>query len=674
MCKIMIFGGTTEGRLLCEFAVREQISVWCSVTTEYGERLLPESEWLKIQHGKMKEEEMTAFFIKQEIRLVIDATHPYAVEVTQNIRRAAEKSHLLYYRVVREAEIWQPEDGQCRYFETLAQIIHYLNELEGDIFVSVGSREIEMLKHIRQAKERCVLRVLDEEEVVSACEQAGFLRERIIAKRGPFDREENMRDFGRFSCRYLVTKDSGRTGGFAAKCQAAMDLGMEVLVLKRPREEGKSMEEIQALMAQYGKSQKTIYLIGAGMGDMETITAEGKAALEQAELVIGAKRLLASVETAGKEQLASYRYEEVAEYIAQTDKRIVAVLLSGDVGFYSGAALLEKKLFQRAAKIKGETWQIKVINGISCVVYLAGRLHDTWQDMHFVSLHGVSANIVAEIKRHAKTFFLLGGKIDAAALCRRLCEYECGDYRVCIGERLGGEQERILDGKAEDWTDIKTDPLSVALVYNPCPLENPQSGLGDEVFVRGAVPMTKAEIRAVVLSKLAVKRTDICYDLGCGTGSVTVEMAGFATEGKIYAIDRNREAIALTQQNCHRFGCDNVETICGDIVTELTTEEKLAAEETLAAPDKVFIGGGGQHLSEIFDIVLAKNSLCKIVLTAVSVETLTAALTVYKSHGMEPEITQIAVTRTRKVGEHTMFDAQNPVFVIWGEKRQLCIK
>ena len=165
----------------------------------------------------------------------------------------------------------------------------------------------------------------------------------------------------------------------------------------------------------------------------------------------------------------------------------------------------------------------------------------------------------------------------------------------------------------------------MALVYNPYPVDNPPCGLADEVFVRGKVPMTKAEVRAVVLSKLAVNRAETCYDLGCGTGSVTVEMAGFATAGRVYAIDRNSEAVSLTQQNCRQFGCDNVETICGDIVTAL---------EGLTAPDKVFIGGGSQQLSEIFDRVLAKNTRCKIVMTAVSLETLTVALTVYKSHGI----------------------------------------
>ena len=704
-CRIIIFGGTTEGRILSEYVMEKHIEVFVSVTTDYGARLLPDSRYIHVLHSKMDALEMERFFRKNDISIVIDATHPFAVEVTKNIKCASKNCHIIYYRVLREEKEVVGEEG-IRYFENIEDIIQYLNEHEGGIFVAVGSKELKHIVCIRDAVERCILRVLDVEQIVGECEKMGFDRNKIIAKRGPFDFETNKRDFERYPCRYLVTKDSGSVGGFGAKCDAARALGMETLVLKRPREEGMGMEEMKKILMQeaadsngmikqnfsaispsYSDSdridcesgrdtgsddEKEIAIIGGGMGGYDTLTMEGKSALDRTEVIIGAKRLTDSVATVGKEILNSHHYDEVAEYIANTQKKYIVVLMSGDCGFYSGCTSLRKELSDR--EIKG----VKIISGISSAVYLADRIQEVWQDMHFVSLHGVESNIVSEVKHHSKTFFLLGGKIDAAKLCQRLAEFYCGDYQVCIGEKLGSDSERILKGQAKEFVDIEAAPLSVILVYNQYPIQNAISGIRDEAFVRGQVPMTKAELRAVIMSKLNIEKSEICWDIGCGTGSVSVEMAGYAVSGRVYAIDKNAEAISLTEENCRRFGCDNVVAICEDIAkvtAEADTEKaaggenrekKYARHDEPETPDKVFIGGGGGKLENIFAYLLQRNQRCRIVLTAVSLETLTDALKIYRKYGMEPEVTQIAVTRTKTAGKHKMFEALNPVFVMCG--------
>ena len=183
--------------------------------------------------------------------------------------------------------------------------------------------------------------------------------------------------------------------------------------------------------------------------------------------------------------------------------------------------------------------------------------------MKFVSLHGESSNIVRNVRRNELCFFLLGGEITPAKLCRRLCEYGMSETKLYIGENLAEENERIFTGKAADFIDIQLGKLTVAVTENPNFENSTAIGISDEKFTRGKVPMTKSEVRSTVISKLEINRNDICWDIGCGTGSVSIEMALQCFDGKVYAVEKNTEAAALSRENALKFGCDNIEIICG---------------------------------------------------------------------------------------------------------------
>lgn len=239
-------------------------------------------------------------------------------------------------------------------------------------------------------------------------------------------------------------------------------------------------------------------------------------------------------------------------------------------------------------------------------------------------------------------------------LCFKMMEYGYGNLQVYAGENLGLENERILSGKAKSMTGADFSGLSVMLVLNHEPEDNPLFGIQDDAFIREKVPMTKSEIRAVVMSKLNIKKTDVCWDLGCGTGSVSVEMANFAIKGSVYSIDQNARAIKLTRQNARKFGCDNIITVLRNLSEGL---------DDLPVPDVVFIGGGSGSLLEVLKVVLKKNPNCKIMITAVSVETIAAIIRMHEEEKFNIEMTQIAVTRTKTIGEHTMFNAANPIIL-----------
>ena len=293
------------------------------------------------------------------------------------------------------------------------------------------------------------------------------------------------------------------------------------------------------------------------MGRRETLTQEAADAIYSADCLIGARRLIASFEDAKAEKYTMITAGQIAKTIQDNPQyEKVAVLMSGDVGFYSGAKSLIEEL---------DDCDIKCICGVGSLQYLCAKLLTNWDDAKVISLHGREDNLCAAVMTHSKTFVLTGGNHTIAAICSELCRYGLSDVMVSVGENLSYENERIVTAKASDLTDSHFDNLSVMLVINPSPLKKKYDvpGLPDEAFLRAEVPMTKSEIRSVSISKLRLKQTDIVYDIGAGTGSVSVEAALVCTKGTVFAIEKNKQAIDLIQRNSQKFGTKNMRVIEG---------------------------------------------------------------------------------------------------------------
>jgi precorrin-6Y C5,15-methyltransferase (decarboxylating) len=380
-----------------------------------------------------------------------------------------------------------------------------------------------------------------------------------------------------------------------------------------------------------------------------TLTFEASQKVENAQVLIGAPRMLENAEflykNTAKRVFSGYKPKDVAEIIKRNEAESFAVLVSGDTGFYSAAEGILKAL---------PGYCVKFIPGISTVNYFFAKLKLPWQNAAFVSAHGREANIADTVRRNRLVFCLTGN--NAGEIGEALTEARFGYIKTFTGENLGTESERIREITASDLTGAVLPAMTVLLFENENPDERTPSGLADNLFIRrSGIPMTKSETRAQVLSKLNISPTDICYDIGAGTGSVTAEMALFAYRGHVYAVERREDAIALIKQNCASFHLGNVTAVCGDAPNVL---------ETLPPPDTVFIGGSGGGLEGIINAVLRKKTNARIVLTAVTLETVSAALEAFKSASLVPEITQINTSRGKAVGNYHMLEAQNPVTII----------
>lgn len=177
----------------------------------------------------------------------------------------------------------------------------------------------------------------------------------------------------------------------------------------------------------------------------------------------------------------------------------------------------------------------------------------------------------------------------------------------------------------------------------------------DEHFIRGRVPMTKSEVRAVSLSKLELGSRGILYDIGAGTGSVSVEAAMRLTEGQVYAVERNEEACSLIEQNKARFGLDNITVVSG---------LAPACLSGLPAPDYVFVGGSGGSFGELMETVLKLNPQVRIVINAIALETLAQVVGWMKEKQRTAEVVLVQIARSRAAGDYQLMEGGNPVYVI----------
>ena len=395
-----------------------------------------------------------------------------------------------------------------------------------------------------------------------------------------------------------------------------------------------------------------VTLIGMGSGQPENLTLQGLAALRQADLILGARRLLAVLPAGCTEnRAAAYRPDEVAELLQTSGAENAVLVYSGDTGFYSGASAMMEKLEALGVRAR-------VLPGLSSIQLLAAALGRPWQGWNLVSAHGRTCDPVAECMQGRPTFFLTGGSEDPATLCAQLAAEGFGDVQGVVGQCLGTPEEKLFRGSVKELAAGRFNSLSVLLVEAAEVLPRRAPGLPDEAFERGDVPMTKQEVRAAVLAKLAVRPGDILWDVGAGTGSVSVELALAAPRGRVYAVECRPEGCALIKANREKFRTRNL------VLVEGLAPDALS---DLPAPDAVFIGGSKGSLAAIVDAALDKNPAARICVSAIALETLSAAVAALTAQGRTVQVSQIAVSRAKAVGGLHLMMAQNPIYLITGE-------
>ena len=695
MKKIVIFAGTTEGRRLSEILADAGIAHTVCVATEYGEIVMREQTdaeaagtkgqpLVSLHRGRMDRQQMEEFLRNEGYEIVVDATHPYARVVTENIRdavntlRAMEKETQFPIYLRLEREISETPEAEkhaisIRYFESNADCAKALENIEGNILLTTGSKELATYCASGRLHDRLYVRILPGRESLELCMEQGIKGRQILALQGPFSTEMNAAILKQYDIRHMVTKNSGRTGGYQEKLEAAKILGIPVYVIQPARKAWDTYsfagicEKLEQLCdcKLSGQGGMEICLAGIGMGSKDGQTQEVQHAIETADILLGAERMIERY-SAKIEKRPYYMTEQILPYLeqlqkngltAQKDPLRVTVLFSGDTGFYSGCRKLYVAL-QETIAAGALNAGVRILPGISSVVSLAARVGESYEDAAILSMHGKKLNrLSATVESHEKVFLLTSGSEDIRKIGRLLAEAGLTDCEVIVGYQLSYPEESIRILTPEQCEKITGEGLYTCLIHNPhWQPERLTHGRADICFLRDAkTPMTKEEVREVSICKLHLTENAVVYDIGSGTGSVAIEIAGVPGGVQVYAIERKPEAVELLRKNREHFHMDNIQII------EAPAPEGL---EELPVPTHAFIGGSSGRLLDILQTLYRKNPHMRIVINAISMETIAELKEVLDTFPVEEEeILQMQVSRVKKLGGYHLPQAENPVWI-----------
>ena len=549
--EILIFAGTTEGRELAEHLADAGVRCTVSVATEYGAQILGPGKGRSVLQGRLTEEQMEFLIREEGYTCVVDATHPFATEVSAQIRKACEETKVPYLRLARDTEGELPDGGFGIYeAASMQEAAKILRGIPGNLFLTTGSKDLPLLAEEIGEPERLYVRVLPSVESLRICMECGIPAGHLIAMQGPFTQELNVDILLQTGARAVLTKESGKVGGFDEKVAAAKEVGIPVVVVRNPEKGSKdsdllSFEEVLERLAKItgvralAQPEREYIMVAAGPGDARHLTEEAREAVEGADVVFGAPSVIARAKEtgllrAGKLSQPFYKAHQVLPYMKEHQElRRAAVLLSGDTGLYSGAAQLRAALEEEAEPVR-----FRYLPGISSVAVLAAALQVTWEDAVILSTHGRERDVIGHLRRERKVFLLVSGLSGV---------HSTAEFGFVTLEQL----ERL-------------DKRGLYILY----LENPAAdacpvtpGMEDEAFARAEVPMTKEEVRVIALSRLRLTRKAVLYDIGAGTGSVSVEAARLCPDAKVYAIEKKPEAAALLRANLSKFCLPNVSVI-----------------------------------------------------------------------------------------------------------------
>lgn len=692
MKKVLVFAGTTEGRELAELLADSNIKCSVCVATDYALELMNDKRF-DVNCGRLTEEEMEVFMRDGKFDVVVDATHPYAQIVSQNVRQAADKESISLIRLRRSTE--SAEEGFVS-FKTHEECSAWLSLQTGNILLTTGSKDLGSYAKNETIKNRLFVRVLPGEESIRLCTANGITGRQIIAMQGPFSAQMNECILREYSIDWMVTKISGHAGGFEEKIEAAKKAGVGICAILPPTEnvcqteisdaEKKSSmyicenvydtaKKLESLLKEdiLSKRSRKIILSGIGMGNTDGMTREAYHAFEEAEVIFGAERMLENLPGKGI-KVPYYRADDIISYLIEHPQYTkVAAAFSGDSGFYSGAQSMKKALEEANEKgiLKSET---TILPGISSVSALAARLGVSWNDAVLASIHGRRTNVVNLVRKNTKVFLLLSGKNDFEMLVNKFREAGINHVKISAGYRLSYPDEKLftfyLDEFETKLFDLQEGVYTCLIENEDCEEQILTPGIDDEIFSRTKVPMTKNEVRVLSISRLELTKNAVVYDVGSGTGSVSIECARLSPDIFVFAIEQKEEAANLTKENAVRLGLSD----------QIVVINKKAPEgfEELPTPTHVFIGGSSGALSDILSaiqkkLIVKENTKGKtdkaskgvrVVINAVSLETIAQITKLIQTYPVKHvQLTQIQASRAHKLGSYNLMQAQNPVLI-----------
>ncbi len=411
--------------------------------------------------------------------------------------------------------------------------------------------------------------------------------------------------------------------------------------------------------------ESKIYLIGIGFKPLEKKARE---ILLEVPLVLafpGTLKIFEKYEiyTQVKEKVKiCKKVEELLKILKESvEKMSVAVLASGDPLYFG--------IGQRIIKVFGKE-KVEIFPDLTSLQKAGALIKENWWEFFSLSFHGRTfkeEDLLNFLKIYKKLAILTDSQNNPARIARVFENSPFKDkVKMWVCEKLGSEEEKIISGKPEEIKNQNFAEPNLVLITleeefsdNFVSAQNIFFGLKESEIFHKRGMITKDEVRAVVIHKLRLPRKGVFWDIGAGSGAISVECALLNSKLKVYAIEKEPAACEIIKKNKEKFELFNLKIIKGS-APECLRE--------LDEPDRVFIGGSGGKLKEILEFLVAFDKLKLMVLTAISLDTLYKSLHFLEIHDFKVEVSQITVNRLEKLGEQKVFKALNPIFIVKAEK------
>jgi precorrin-6Y C5,15-methyltransferase (decarboxylating) len=397
----------------------------------------------------------------------------------------------------------------------------------------------------------------------------------------------------------------------------------------------------------------SIKMIGIGDDGKQSLLPMYEKWIYESEILIGGKRQLSFFpDYRGEQIVIEGGLSSLVERL-QTETRNVVILASGDPLFYGIGSYLSSKI------------QMEIYPYLSSIQLAFAKMGERWQDAYFTSVHGRSMKGLAQrIDGKEKVAILTDTENSPNKIAEYLLSFGMTEYKAFVGENLGGENERCRWFHLEEMVDTEFSPLNVVVLKKIAEGPSWSIGIDDEEFIQRKPDkglITKKEIRTLSISAMRLKEDSVVWDIGTCTGSVAIEAAKIAREGKIFAIEKNEGDLENCKQNLLKFRVDAT-------VIHGKAPEGL---ETFPDPDAVFIGGTAGGMGSILDICCSRlKDKGRIVLNAVTIENLAEAIAAFKERGFKTDITLAQISRSKPILHLTRFEALNPIYIIAAERQE----
>lgn len=401
---------------------------------------------------------------------------------------------------------------------------------------------------------------------------------------------------------------------------------------------------------------RAVTVIGIGDDGCRGLTSRAMDAVARAAWLVGGERQLAFFPEFGGERIVlkgdlGAALDRVARLAAEHN---VCVLASGDPMFFGAGAMV-------VSRVGAE--HVEVIPQPSALQWAFARAGMKWDDAAFISLHGrPRTGLLTRLRRHAKVALFTDDTNSPPRLAAHLVAHGEVGWTAWVCENLAGPDERVRRFAVTELAvmrDSEIAPLNVLLLVRTDATWRPPpaiSFLHEESFAKRMPKkglITKREVRLLSLARLGIRPNSVVWDIGAGSGSVSIEAALLAPEGRVYAIEIDPESVEICRENLRAHAVDNVEVIparAPEVLDELET------------PDAVFVGGSKGSMQDIIEVALDRLAPGgRLVVNAITLENAAEAYQALRSHGLMPEVTLIQISRGEPLTRYVRYEALNPI-------------